>query len=504
MKGKPAGAPQDTAFFGHPAGLKTLFFAEMWERFSFYGMKPLLVLFLPLAVEEGGLGLGDARAGMVLAIYTSLVYLSNLPGGWVADRFLGPRRAVLVGGTLILAGHVCLAFHGAGFFAAGLALVVAGTGLLKPNMTAMVGQLYAPGDPRRDAGFSLYYLGINVGAFLAPLVCGTLAQHEGFRRALAWAGIDPRQSWHFGFAAAAVGMSFGLVQYVRGAGRLGDVGLRHKTAQPAPAGRRALAVGLAAAVLLVAGHASGVSPITLERVNVGLGVALVVVPAAFFGRLLLSGELTAEQKKRLAVLATLFAFSAVFFAASEQSAGTLNVFAARHTDNRLAGFAFPSSWFQLVNPLLILVLTPAFAGLWQRLGERQPSSPAKFVIALLVTGVSFTVMAGAARLAAATGERVSPFWLTAVYFLITVAELCISPVGLSLATRLAPARVAGQVTGVWFIAAALGNYLAGQALVASQHFPLAAVFGFTAAVNLAAGLALLPLLRRARALTAGG
>jgi POT family proton-dependent oligopeptide transporter len=219
--GQTTGDPGDRAsdpgtFLGHPAGLRTLFFTEMWERFSYYGMKPLMVLYMPLARSEGGLGFDDARAGMVLAIYSALVYFTNLPGGQIADRWLGQQRAVFLGGLLILSGHVCLIFHGVGPFFAGLGLIVAGTGLLKPNMTALVGQLYPPGDARRDAGFSLYYLGINTGAFLAPLVCGFLAQHPWFRQLLFQAGLDPQASWHFGFAAAAVGMFFGLVQFARG------------------------------------------------------------------------------------------------------------------------------------------------------------------------------------------------------------------------------------------------------------------------------------------------
>lgn len=312
----------DTRFFGHPLGLSTLFFAEMWERFSFYSLKTLMTLFMPLAILEGGLGFSDEQTGMVIALYASLVYLANYPGGWVADKVLGLRWGVLCGGLVIMAGHICLAFHGVSPFFSGLALVVVGTGLLKPNMSAMVGQLYPPGDMRRDAGFSLYYMGINLGAFLAPLIAGYLAQGAGFRAWLERLGIDPHESWHFGFGAAAVGMFFGLVQYVLGGRFLGNVGRRApQTPQQREQTRLILLIGLStvAAIAIVAGalHWTGVMEITLPRLNAVLGIVLVLVPVCYFAFNLIAGPFTREERRRLGAVAILFIFSTIYFTGLE-------------------------------------------------------------------------------------------------------------------------------------------------------------------------------------------
>jgi POT family proton-dependent oligopeptide transporter len=501
----------DTGFFGHPRGLKTLFFAEMWERFSFYGMKAILLLFMLLDVADGGLGFNQAQAGIVLAIYTGLVWFFNLPGGWLADRLLGARRAVFLGGVIIMTGHVCLAFHGLPLFFAGLGCIIIGTGLLKPNMTAMVGQLYALNDPRRESGFSLYYMGINTGSFLAPLVCGFLAQHTAFQQFLMAVGIDPRESWHFGFGAAAVGMFFGLVQYVRSGHLLGDAGLYPTPpASPAAAARQrrvfrivALSVPAIGAGVAACWWAGLLGQVSLKVWALAVSVLLIGTPAVVFAKLFWFGGFVASERRRLAVVAILFVFSTVFFAALEQGSGTLTDFAAKKTQNSLFGIEFPPTWFSAVNPILIIALSPGFAWLWGRWGERQPSSPAKFTIALFVIAGGYFIMTCPAFLASERGERVSPFWLISLYLFITVAELWISPVGLSMVTKLAPVRCASELMGAWFLANALANFLAGQTVVLNTMLPLTVIFPAIAAVTLAAAVLLAFLVKPIRTLMGG-
>jgi POT family proton-dependent oligopeptide transporter len=481
----------------------------MWERFSFYGMKAVFVLFLVLPVAQGGLGFTDKPAGQLFAIYSSLVYFSNLPGGWIADRLLGLRRAVLVGGIIIMLGHICLTFHALPLFYTGLALIIIGTGFLKPNMSSMVGQLYGPADQRRDAGFSIYYMGINLGATIAPLVTGTLAQGTGFRAFLESLGIDPRDSWHFGFGAAAVGMFLGLVQYVWGGRFLADVGKKPKHAYTPAEGsirRQTLFLALAAILglvgLAVAGAWTGY--LHLETINTWLGMVLLAIPVVCFAYLLFLGDFTLAEKKRIGVLAALFFFSTLFFGGLEQGGGTLLLFASRNTDCRIGSWAFPASYSQFLNPVMVILLSPVFAWLWLRLGKWEPSSPAKFALALFLICLAFIVMTYAARLSESGGALVSPFWLVLVFLVITLAELCISPVGLSMVTRLAPARAVGQLMGIWFIGNALGNYLAGQAITQMEHHTLTEIFAFIAVACLAAGLLLVALLKPIRRMMNAG
>jgi POT family proton-dependent oligopeptide transporter len=495
-----AAAGTDRGFFGHPRGLRTLFFTELWERFSFYGMRAILILFMTAPVAAGGLGFETADAGVVYGTYTALVYMLSLPGGWLADRFLGQRRATLWGGVLILCGHVSLAVPSLPSFYLGLAFVVLGTGLLKPNISAMVGQLYAPEDARRDAGFSLYYMGINIGAFLAPLACGWLAESARFRRVLADAGLAPELSWHFGFGMAAVGMALGLIQYLAGGRNLGAAGLSPAPAAPAEAARarRQLGVGLLGAALCVGAAASlaatGALVLTAAGVSQAFSLLLLATVIGFFAWLFLSGGWTAAERRQLAVILVLFVGAAVFWSVFEQAGSTLNLFAERSTRRDLFGLEFPASWFQSLNPLFIILLAPAFAWLWVRLGSREPGSPAKFAIGLLCAGLGFAVLVAAARVAG-EGGRVSPVWLVATYLLHTVGELCLSPVGLSAMTRLAPARVAGLMMGVWFLAASVGNLLGGQVASLYEALSLPALFAAVTVFALAAAL-LLALLAR--------
>jgi POT family proton-dependent oligopeptide transporter len=489
-------AEQAARFFGHPRGLSTLFFTEMWERFSYYGMRALLILFMTAPVAAGGLGFDTATAGPIYALYTSSVYLLSVPGGWFADRVLGLRRTVFVGGVIIMSGHICLAIPSIATFYLGLTLIACGTGLLKSNVSVLVGQLYRADDVRRDAGYSIYYMGINLGALIAPLITGWLAQGETFKRILVSAGIRPETSWHWGFAAAAVGMFLGLVQYTLGGKHLSPDGLRPvRPSDPTAAakvdrqvrriGWATVAVVLVTVVLVL----SGAVDLDPEAISRNFKWVLIAVTVAFFSWLFLSRGWTREERKSLVVIAVLFAAAVVFWMAYEQAGSTLNLFADRNTNNSIFGYQFPASWYQSLPPLFIILFAPVFAVLWVRLGRRNPSSPAKFAIALFLLGLGFAVMIGAAT-AAAAGARVSPMWLLVSYLLQTLGELLLSPVGLSAMSVLAPVRIAGLVMGVWFLALSVGNYLAGMASSVYETMPLPKLFTIVTVTALATALVL--------------
>ncbi|OFW21408.1 MAG: amino acid transporter [Acidobacteria bacterium RIFCSPLOWO2_02_FULL_65_29] len=479
------GAPtrlDDRAFFGHPRGLSTLFFTEMWERFSYYGMRAILILFMTAAPSAGGLGFDVGVAGAVYGLYTSMVYMTSLPGGWIADRLIGQRRAVLYGGILIASGHFSMAVPSITTFYLGLLLIVIGTGLLKPNISVLVGQLYPQGDTRRDAGFSIYYMGINTGAFFSPLVCGYLGQ---------------RVNWHLGFAAAGVGMVFGLIQYVLGDKHLGEAGARPApTASPAEADanwRLAKVLGGGGALALVTFVLlvyAGIVPVTPTQIADAAGYLLLVTTVVFFAWLFLSGDWTPAERKRLYVIGVFFLCAALFWSEFEQAGSTLNLFADRATRNSILGANFPSSWFQSANALFIIMFAPVFAWLWITLGSREPSSPIKFAFGLMGVGLGFALLVPAAQ-AAAPGTLVSPLWLIATYLIHTWAELCLSPVGLSSMTKLAPARVAGLMMGVWFLGASVGNFIGGRLASFYESFPLPSLFAVVAGFGIVFGLLLL-------------
>jgi POT family proton-dependent oligopeptide transporter len=472
-------SPHDAAFFGHPRGLSTLFFTEMWERFSYYGMRALLILFMTAPLAAGGLAFDTATAGAVYGLYTSMVYMATLPGGWVADRLTGQRRAVLYGGIIIAAGHFSMAFASLTTFYLGLFLIVIGTGLLKGNVSVIVGQLYSPDDRRRDAGFSIFYMGINLGAFIAPLVCGYLGQQ-----------ID----WHIGFAAAGFGMLLGVVQYVLGGKYLGQAGL-HPAPAKSPAAfdrlkRNTLiwsTIAAAALVVSAVGAYTGVLPLTARQVADGAGYFLLILVVAFFGWLFFGGDWTPQERKRLYAIAVFFLAAALFWSVFEQAGSTLNLFADRNTRTQLLGWPFPSSWFQSLNSLFIITLAPVLAWFWIRLGSREPSTAAKFAVGLMFVGASFGNLVVAARLAEG-GVQVSPIWLTVTYLLNTIGELSLSPVGLSAMTKLAPARIAGLMMGVWFLATSVGNFIAGRLAGFYEAMPLPNLFGTISAFALAASV----------------
>lgn len=450
----PATAPGGT-FFSHPRGLATLFFTEMFERFSYYGMRALLLLFMTATALRGGLGLDPTQAGAIYGLYTGGVYLFCLAGGWVADRLIGQQRAVFTGGILISLGNFLLAVPTLFAFYAGLAVTVFGVGLLKPNVSAIVGGLYE-GQPgaRRDAGFSIFYTGINLGAFIAPLIAGTVGETLGYR---------------WGFFCSGLAMLIGLLQFHLTKRHLGSAGLAPAPAD-APARARAwrtLWFGLAAIGIVIVAIASGLLRLDIVRVAQGAGVVMVAIAVLFFGSVLLKGGLTPLERRRVYVIIVFFLCSALFWAGFEQAGSSFNLFARDYTDRSFLGGWFaggehPASWYQSVNPVFIIVLSPLFAWLWVALGRRNldPSAPLKFGLGLLQLGLGFAVMMFAAKLVGATG-KVGPEWLVFTYLLHTMGELCLSPIGLSNVTKLAPARFAGQMMGTWFLGTAVGNLAAG-------------------------------------------
>jgi len=451
-----AAAPADEGkkqVFGHPRGLMTLFFTEMWERLSYYGMRALLVLFMTDQVVNGGMGLTDRSATAIYGVYTALVYVVALPGGWIADRLLGAQRAVFFGGIVIMSGHFVLAIPSSQAFFLGLLLVIAGTGLLKPNVSAIVGELYPQGDPRRDGGFSIFYMGINVGAFLGPLISGTLGQSESF-------------GWHWGFASAGVGMMFGLIQFWLTRHHLGSAG-QHPTTAGDPGKRRTgwiiVGLGVAAVVVVTVLGLSGavkLDPVEISRQSTKFIVGLAV---AFFAFVFLFGKLTGDEKKRTVALIILLMGCAMFWSGFEQAGSSLNLFADRYTQLEFSWISIPSTWLQSVNALFIVLFAPVFAWLWVALARKNlnPSTPAKFGIGLILLAAGFLVMVGASAIVV-SGDTAMPSWLIMTYLLHTFGELALSPVGLSVTTKLAPRRYVGQMMGMWFLASALGNLIAGQ------------------------------------------
>lgn len=401
---------------GHPSGLTTLFFTELWERFSYYGMRAILILYMVTPLAEGGLGFDTKSAAALYGTYTMFVYLLALPGGFIADRWLGMRRAVLAGGSIIAVGHGAMAVGRIELFYAGLVMITIGTGLLKPAISAMVGELYTADDERRDAGFSLFFMGINIGAALAPIVCGFLAQDKGFQSALLRMGLNPASSWHWGFGAAGVGMVLGLAQFVLHRERFRDVGeCKHP-------------------------QSDLTSPDALQT----------------------APPLTRDDWRRISVIFILFVFTVIFGTVSEQAGSSLNLFAHKLTDTRIFGWECPSSWFQSLVPIYVILLSPVLSALWLRMGERQPSSPAKFALSLLFVGLAYCVMVLACVDAGASSTgKVSAAWLFAVFFLQEIGAVLLNPTGLSVVTKLAPARLVGVMMGVWFLASAVASRIAG-------------------------------------------
>jgi len=467
----PAATAAGGTWFGHPRGLSTLFFTEMWERYSYYGMRALLVLFMTAATSDlanPGMGLDIATATAIYGLYTAMVYFVTLAGGWVADNLWGQRKAVFVGGVIIACGHFSMAVPSTTTFFLGLVLIIVGTGLLKPNVSTMVGELYPEGGARRDAGFSIFYMGINLGAFLGPLLTGYFG--EGMH-------------WHWGFSLAGIGMVLGLIQYKMGDHHLGQAGLYNGGDTDDVLARRArnlyLVFGAVAAAVAVTGWmiATGALAVNLQLVARALGYGIIGLAILYFVYLLVAGGYGTEEKKRILVIFWLFILAALFWSGFEQAGSSLNLFAEQSTNRMLFGWEAPASWLQSINPIFIIVFAPVFGWLWTWLASRNahPSIPMKFALGMLGLSAGFFVIAwGAANASAA--NPISPAWLVVTYFLHTVGELCLSPVGLSSITKLAPRDRLGQMMGVWFIAAALGNLFAGIVAGRLEDLPPASLF----------------------------
>jgi proton-dependent oligopeptide transporter, POT family len=447
--------PAAATFLGHPRGLATLFFTEMWERFTYYGMRAVLVLFLVGAVASGGFGIDDKTAAAIYGLYTAGVYLAALPGGWIADRLIGARRAVLVGGVLIALGNTLLAAStSARGFYLGLVVIVLGVGLLKPNVSAMVAELYPEGGARLDAGFTVFYMGINLGATLGPIFTGEAQEL-----------IGPRA----GFGVAAVFMAAGVLQYYLTQHHLGAAGTYVAPSAGMDASKAGatkpwlkLWIALAASTLALAACSFGwlpVNPISLAHSS---ALVIAAIATLYFAYLFLSGTLDAEEKRRVVVIVVLFLGSALFWSGYEQAGSSLNLFAERYTDRMFGRFVVPASWFQSLNPAFVIACAPFVAWVWIALARKHlnPSAPAKFAIGVILMGSGFLVMAAGASIVAG-GSKVLPYWLIATYLLHTLGELCLSPVGLSYVTKLSPKRLVGQMMGMWFLSLSLGNLAAG-------------------------------------------
>jgi POT family proton-dependent oligopeptide transporter len=453
---------QNRRFFGHPIGLSTLFFTEMWERFSYYGIRPLLVLFMTAALAEGGFNIPRNQASAIVGIYAAGVYLASLPGGWVADRLLGLRRSIMLGAVFISLGHISIGLssfaHIRTPFFLGLVFIVIGTGLLKPNISAIVGDLYPEGGARRDAGFSVFYMGINSGAVLGQLFTGLLGEGLG---------------WHWGFSIAGVGMLVGLIWFaVRSRTTLGNLGLEiAKDPDPIKQARQernmklGLGLGLGVLALVIVLAATGVIVLNPQAIGQNMTYVLVGLAVLYFAYVFIFGGLNKEEKKRIVVIGILFFFAAIFWAGFEQAPTSLNLFARDFTERHYLGFQIPAIWFQVINSVFIVLFAPFFAKLWLGLERRgsNPSSPLKFAFGLLFAGLGFAVMIPAANMILGSGGalKVSPWWLTISYILQSIGELCLSPVGLSTMTKLSPRKYVGQMMGIWFLATSVGNLIAG-------------------------------------------
>ncbi|MFI1719439.1 peptide MFS transporter [Streptomyces sp. NPDC053513] len=482
-------------FFGHPRGLATLFMTEMWERFSYYGMRALLVLYLvsggadaATGSQGGGLAMTAATSTAIYSVYVSMVYLMAMPGGWFGDRVWGARKTVTIAGFVIMAGHASLAIPGQAMFFVGLALVAAGSGLLKANISTMVGHLYdGPDDPRRDGGFTLFYVGINLGAFLAPLVIGTVGENY---------------NWHLGFLLAAVGMALGLGQFLYGSRHLNE----KSSVVPNPldaAERKAILVKVCLTVVAVAvfyGIVVAAGVYTLNWALVPITLAGLIIPIAVIVRIKRDKDLTQTEQSKVSGYIWFFVAAAVFWMIYDQGGSTLSLFADSKTADHIGPLSFPATWFQSLNPLFVMALAPVFAWLWLWLARRnqEPSTIVKFSLGLLGIGISFFVFL--APIGLAGDGKVSPMWLVGIYMIQTIAELCLSPVGLSLTTKMAPQKYASQMLGVFFLAVTAGDCTTGLLSLAGVDLNGTGIIALEAAAATLAAFAIFMYRKKVRAL----
>lgn len=477
-----------TTFFGHPWGLATLAATELWERFSFYGMRAILVLYLVAGIDlvnpaESGLALTAGSAAAIYGSYNALVYLTPLAGGWIADRLIGARRSVLIGGIVIAVGHYAMAAPWESTFWIGLLLIAAGTGLLKPNVSAMVGDLY-DGQPesRKDSAFSIFYMGINMGAFLAPLVTGWLALEYG---------------WEWGFLAAGIGMTIAVIVYVVGWPSLRQAGTgvpnRADRAVLRKVGIRSLlGLGLFVAAFALQGLWLGYS---VDGVALVFTWTILIIAVVYFVVLFRSPLVGPEDRPRLKAFLALFIGAALFWMIFDQAGSTLTILASDWTDRDIGSWVMPAPWLQSVNPIFIIVFAPVFAWLWTKLANRAPSTPMKFAIALIGVGLSFWLLV-LPGMAADRGESSAIWWLIGAYLLQTWAELLLSPTGLAASTSLAPVGLGSQVLALWFLAVSVGDSLGGQAIRFFSGYGFGPFFAGLGAVAVVVGIGYIFLARR--------
>lgn len=437
-------------FFGHPKGLFTLFFTEFWERFSYYGMKAILVYYMYYEVSQGGLGMDENIALAIVSIYGSLVYMSGIIGGWLADRIFGESKAVFYGGILIMLGHITLAIPGSiSLFFISMVLIVLGTGLLKPNVSSVVGELYSEQDQRRDAGFSIFYMGINLGSFLAPLIVGT---------------IGLKYNFHLGFGIAAVGMFLGLVMFIFTKKKNLGLAGTYVASPLSPAEKKKVfsVIGIGAVLLaVIIAITIPLGLLTFDSFIVMIGILGILIPTIYFIVMFRSPRTTSAERSRLIAYIPLFIAAIMFWAIQEQGSTILANYADKRTQLDFAGIHIEPAWFQSLNPLFIIILAPVFAGLWVKLGKRQPTIPKKFALGLLFAGLSFLVILLPAYFGG-EDSLVNPLWLVLSYFIVVLGELCLSPVGLSATTKLAPSAFSAQTMSLWFLSNAAAQAINAQ------------------------------------------
>ncbi|MFV0557293.1 MAG: peptide MFS transporter [Enterococcus sp.] len=479
---------KEKTFLGQPRGLSALFFTEMWERFSYYGMRAILLYFMYDTVANGGLGLPQSTALAIMSIYGSLVYMSSIVGGWIADRLLGAQKSVFYGGVLIMFGHIVLALPAgiAGLFAS-MMLIVAGTGMLKANASTMVGSLYSAEDVRRDAGFSIFYMGINIGGLLAPLIVGPIGQNVGY---------------HWGFSLAAIGMFIGLVSYYF-QGRKTLNGLAIQPPHPLVGAERTkfyktLTISLVG-VAAIFGGAAMFNALTVDFFVNAISILGIALPVIYFTKMLRSKDVTPEEKTNVRAYIPLFLAAIVFWSLEEQGSSILALFAAERTQSDFFGITIPASMYQSLNPFFVVALTPVFVWLWTRLGKRQPNTEVKFSIGLVLAGLSFVLLMFPSLLFG-TDQLVSPMWLVMSFFIMIAGEMCLSPVGLSITTKLAPKAFESQTLALWLLADASSQAINAQ--IARFYTPATEglYFGIVGGVAVIAGIILFMMRKRIRSL----
>jgi POT family proton-dependent oligopeptide transporter len=475
-----ARAREDRAFFGQPRVLANLFGVELWERFSFYGMQGILLIYLYYSAARGGLGINQDTATSIVGAYGGSVYLATVVGAWLADRLFGPERVLFWSAVLVMIGHICLAIiPGVAGVAAGLICIALGSGGVKATATTIVGTLYAPDDDRRDAGFSIFYLGINLGALLGPLLTGLLQKEWGF---------------HYGFALAAVGMAIGLTQYA--IGRKNITGAAREVSNPLPAARRPLVIIVAVAVALVIAILAFAGLIPARRLSTIVVVLSILAAIGYFVMIVTSHKIDGTERRRVLAFIPMFIASAAFWSLYQQQFTVVTIYSDKRLDRDLFGWTMPVSWVQSINPVFIIILSGAFAALWTRLGPRQPSTPVKFALGTIIMGVAFLLFL---PFAGGGPNSVPLLGLAGILFVFTIAELLLSPVGLSLSTKLAPAAFRTQMVALFFLSVALGTAMSGTLAGYYSEDREVAYFGILGVVAIVVGLimmALSPMLRR--------